>query len=92
MERLEERRTRKNHQLMYNIQNGATHPYLLDLIPSTIQKYDYLSSSKWQRYYCSIGIGIEVELRIAFLNLDNVSRLLPERLRLFHSLTVARTK
>jgi hypothetical protein len=37
-------------------------------------------------------VFIEVELRIAFLNLDNVSRLRPERLRLFHSLTVAGTK
>jgi hypothetical protein len=30
--------------------------------------------------------------RIAFLNLDSVSRLRTERLRLFHSLTVAETK
>jgi hypothetical protein len=37
-------------------------------------------------------VGIEIELRIAFLNLDNVSRLRTERLRLFHSLTVAETK
>jgi hypothetical protein len=38
------------------------------------------------------GIGIEIELRIAFLNLDNVSRLRTERLRLFHFLTVAGTE
>ena len=31
-------------------------------------------------------------MQIAFLNLDNVSRLHTERLRLFHSLTVAETK
>jgi hypothetical protein len=36
-ERLEERRTRRKLQLFYNIQNGSTHPYLLDLFPSTIQ-------------------------------------------------------
>jgi hypothetical protein len=29
---LEERRTRRKLQLFYNIQNGSTHPYLLDLI------------------------------------------------------------
>ena len=32
-ERLEERRTRRKLQLFYNIQNGSTPPYLLDLIP-----------------------------------------------------------
>ena len=32
-ERLEERRTRRKLQLFYNIQNGSTHPYLLDLYP-----------------------------------------------------------
>ena len=31
-ERLEERRTRRKLQLLYNIQNGSTPPYLLDLI------------------------------------------------------------
>jgi hypothetical protein len=36
-ERLEERRTRRKLQLFCNIQNGSTHPYLLDLIPPTIQ-------------------------------------------------------
>jgi hypothetical protein len=36
-ERLEKRRTRRKHQLFYNIQNGSTSPYLLDLIPLTIQ-------------------------------------------------------
>ena len=36
-ERLEERRTRRKLQLFYNIQNGSTPPYLLDLIPPTIQ-------------------------------------------------------
>jgi hypothetical protein len=36
-ERLEERRTRRKLKLFYNIQNGSTPPYLLDLIPSTIQ-------------------------------------------------------
>jgi hypothetical protein len=30
-ERLEERRTKRNLQLFYDIQNGSTHPYLLDL-------------------------------------------------------------
>jgi hypothetical protein len=39
-----------------------------------------------------VKILTEIELRIAFLNLDNVSRLRTERLRLFHSLTVAETK
>jgi hypothetical protein len=34
----------------------------------------------------------ETGWEIAFLNLDNVSRLRTERLRLFHSLTVAGTK
>jgi hypothetical protein len=34
---LEERRTRRKLQLFYNIQNGSTPPYLLDLIPSSIQ-------------------------------------------------------
>ena len=53
-ERLEERRTRRKLQLFYNIQNGSTPSYLLDLIPPNNPKYDYLSSSKWQRYYCSI--------------------------------------
>jgi hypothetical protein len=32
-ERLEERRTMRKLQLFYNIQNGSTPPYLLDLIP-----------------------------------------------------------
>jgi hypothetical protein len=32
-ERLEERRTRRKLQLFYNIQNGSTPPYLLDLTP-----------------------------------------------------------
>jgi hypothetical protein len=36
-ERLEGRRTRRKLQLLYNIQNGSTPSYLLDLIPSTIQ-------------------------------------------------------
>ena len=36
-ERLEERTTRRKLQLLYNIQNGSTPPYLLDLIPPTIQ-------------------------------------------------------
>ena len=36
-ERLEERRTRRKLQLFYNIQNGSTPPYLLDLITPTIQ-------------------------------------------------------
>ena len=36
-ERLEERRTRRKLQLSYNIQNGSTPSYLLDLIPPTIQ-------------------------------------------------------
>ena len=36
-DRLEERRTRRKLQLIYNIQNGSTPPYLLDLIPPTIQ-------------------------------------------------------
>ena len=36
-ERLEEGRTRRRLQLFYNIQNGSTHPFLLDLIPPTIQ-------------------------------------------------------
>ena len=36
-ERLEERRTKRNLQLFYDIQNGSTQPYLLDLIPPTIQ-------------------------------------------------------
>ena len=36
-ERLEERRTMRQLQLFYNIQNGSTPSYLLDLIPSTIQ-------------------------------------------------------
>ncbi|SMN17477.1 hypothetical protein CRYPA_1947 [uncultured Candidatus Thioglobus sp.] len=36
-ERLEERRTRRKLQLCYNIQNGSTPSYLLDLIPPTIQ-------------------------------------------------------
>jgi hypothetical protein len=36
-ERLEERRTRRKLQLLYNIQNGSTPSYLLDLIPPTIQ-------------------------------------------------------
>jgi hypothetical protein len=36
-ERLEERRTRRNLQFFYNIQNGSTSPHLLDLIPPTIQ-------------------------------------------------------
>jgi hypothetical protein len=34
----------------------------------------------------------KLQLLFAFLNLDNVSRLRTERLRLFHSLTVAGTK
>jgi hypothetical protein len=38
---------------------------------------------------CGAPCDIEIELRIAFLNLDSVSRLRTERLRLFHSLTVA---
>jgi hypothetical protein len=37
-ERLEERRTRRKLQLLYNIQNGSTPSYLLDLIPPTIQR------------------------------------------------------
>ena len=54
-ERLEERRTRRKLQLFYNIQNGSTHPYLLDLYPPHNPKYDYfLPPSKWQQYYCSI--------------------------------------
>ena len=36
-ERLAERRTRRKPQLLYNIQNGSTPSYLLDLIPPTIQ-------------------------------------------------------
>ena len=36
-ERLEERRTRRKLQLLYNIQTGSTPSYLLDLIPPTIQ-------------------------------------------------------
>jgi hypothetical protein len=36
-ERLEERRTRRKLQLLYNIKNGSTPSYLLDLIPPTIQ-------------------------------------------------------
>jgi hypothetical protein len=36
-ERLEERRTRRKLQLLYNIQKGSTPSYLLDLIPPTIQ-------------------------------------------------------
>jgi hypothetical protein len=36
-ERLEERRTSRKLQLFYNIQNGSTPPYLLDLISQTIQ-------------------------------------------------------
>ena len=36
-ERLEEWRTRRKLQLFYNIQNGSTPLYLLDLIHSTIQ-------------------------------------------------------
>jgi hypothetical protein len=36
-ERLEERRTMRKLQLLYNIQNGSTPSYLLDLIPPTIQ-------------------------------------------------------
>ena len=36
-ERLEERGTRKKLQLLYNIQNGSTPSYLLDLIPPTIE-------------------------------------------------------
>jgi hypothetical protein len=39
-----------------------------------------------------LTISFLIVLRIAFLNLDNVSRLRTERLRLFHSLTVAETK
>jgi hypothetical protein len=35
--RLEERRTRRKLHLLYNIQNGCTPSYLLDLIPPTIQ-------------------------------------------------------
>jgi hypothetical protein len=37
LEKLEERRTRRKLQLLYNIQNGSTPSYLLDLIPPTIQ-------------------------------------------------------
>ena len=37
-ERLEERRTRRKLQLFYNIQNGSTPPYLLDLIPPPPQQ------------------------------------------------------
>jgi hypothetical protein len=36
-ERLVERRTWRKLQLFYNIQNGSTPPYLLDLMPPTIQ-------------------------------------------------------
>ena len=36
-ERLEERRTKRKLQLLYNIQNGSTPSYLLDLIPPSIQ-------------------------------------------------------
>jgi hypothetical protein len=36
-ERLKKRRTRRKLQLVYNIQNGSTPSYLLDLIPPTIQ-------------------------------------------------------
>ena len=36
-ERLDERRTRRKLQLLYNIQNDSTPSYLLDLTPSTIQ-------------------------------------------------------
>jgi hypothetical protein len=36
-ERLEERRTRRKPKLFYNIQNSSTPPYLLDLIPPTIE-------------------------------------------------------
>jgi hypothetical protein len=80
-ERLEERRTRRKLQLLYNIQNGSTPSYLLDLIPPTIQ-----STTIYPLRYGNI------ELRIAYLNLDSVSRLRTERLTLFHSLTVAETK
>jgi hypothetical protein len=37
IEKQEERRTRRQLQLLYNIQNGSTPSYLLDLIPPTIQ-------------------------------------------------------
>jgi hypothetical protein len=40
----------------------------------------------------TISFLIVTNIQIAFLNLDNVSRLRTERLRLFHSLTVAETK
>jgi hypothetical protein len=36
-ERLEERKTRRKLCILYNIQNGSTPPFLLDLIPPTIQ-------------------------------------------------------
>ena len=50
-ERLEERRTRRKLQLFYNIQNGSTHPIFTRSYPPNNPKYDYLSSSKWQRYH-----------------------------------------
>jgi hypothetical protein len=54
-------------------------------------KIKILSNASWTVAH-HVKILTEIELRIAFLNLDNVSRLRPERLKLFHSLTVARTK
>ena len=53
-ERLEERRTRRKLQLFYNIQNGSTHPLYTRSYSPNNAKYDYLSPSKWQRYYCPI--------------------------------------
>ena len=41
-ERLEERRTKKKHQLFYNIYNDSTPSYFLDLISSNNSKCDRL--------------------------------------------------
>jgi hypothetical protein len=62
-ERLEERRTRKKLQLLYNIQNGSTPSYLLDLIPPTLITFLLYINRKSRMMHCSEAV---LELYLVF--------------------------
>ena len=84
---MKERRSRRILQLLYNIQNGATHPYLLDLIPSTIQSttiYPLRNSNDIIVPFCRLSLTRDYfvpatfrewnSLNLSVRNLDTLSK------------------
>ena len=86
-ERLEERRTRRKLQLLYNIQNGSTPSYFLYLIPPTIQSMTiyplrngndiivpFCRLSLTRDYFISATVREWNNLNLSVRNLDTLSK------------------